>query len=254
LLAVQGEGSLPLPAHRQASLQMPPLLHGHDQSQGAVQESVTQRQRQAQADPSSQLWLIPELQKLQPAHSAGASQAPPVSFVNTKPQQRRHTRQQQQHDAFYAEQQQQQQQLAVSCAPGDAGRSVQGLGLGGGPASSWGQFSQPSQWDSSRSGRPGVLLPQLPAGSLRGQQHRQQQQLLLSADTVPWASSKPARRLSSSDPGSAALRQAVAVAGTRAAAAGAVQPPAVGSHSGSGHVTVVELPQLATLRVADAVQ
>lgn len=181
-----------------------------------------------------------------------------MSFVNTKPQQRRHTCQQQQqqqllHNAFCAEQQpQQQQQFAVCGASGDAGRSVQDLGLGGAPASSsWGQFSHPSQWDS-RCGRPGVLLPQLPAGSLRPQQHKQQQ-LLLSADAVPWAGIKPARRLSSSDPGSAALRQAVA--GARVTAAGAVLPTAVGSHSGSGgHVAVVELPQLAVLRVADAVQ
>lgn len=252
LLAVNGEGGLALPAHRQSSLQVPPLLL---QGQCAGQEPLAQRQRQTPADPSSQLWLIPELQRLQPTNIAGASQAP-VSFVNTKPQPRCHTRQQQQrqqplHDAFCAEQQ---QQFAVCGTSGDGVRSLQGVGLAGAPASSsWSQSSHPSQWDS-RCGRPRQhrqqLLPQLPAGSLRPRQH--QQQLLLSADAVPWAGIKPARRLSSSDPGSTALRQAVA--GARAMVAGAVLPPAVGSHSGSDHVAVVELPQLAVLRVADAVQ
>jgi hypothetical protein len=148
----------------------------------------------------------------------------------------------------------------------------------------WGQFAHLAQGQlpmGQKQQQHGLSLPQLP-GSLRPPpppQQQQRQKALWASYAGPVGSqqqqlgglvvgSRP-MRLSSSDPGSAALRSAVATAAAAAAAAaegsgsgGQVLTQGqgdgvqgglwLGSQSGSGHVAVVEqqLPQLAVLRVA----
>ena len=258
-LAVSGEGDIAVPVLRQPSLP----LQTHAQAQKGLQPPPQQQQhqpqfaqqhQQQQTDPAKQLWLIPELSKLQ---STAASQQAFVSFVSTKPQQqRRRTRQQQQQKEDSLHQHQQQDRSAAVGLAAAAARGGDAALYAESAMQQWGQLQprQPvglmqRQQQQQQLGKDEGRLPQLPGMLRMPPLQRQQQQGASCAgpatrqqegQQVEQLSAARPARLSSSDPGSGALLGAVA-----AARHAAVKVPVAAVHgtssSSSGTSSMPEL-------------